>query len=157
MSSILQSRSDNSFMPAYTVEQLGKQISRSVARGDRIINLHLTPPELGSVKLSMEIKDSILHLKIVAESSSAKEVLLNNSHDLKTVLADQGIKLERLDIRVESNSGNALTDLNKGFNQEHRQYQETGGGLFSDGDMKEDISSGVLSRAAKDYLVDLTA
>ncbi|MGB5157838.1 flagellar hook-length control protein FliK [Desulfobacterium sp. N47] len=157
LSSILQSRSDNSFMPAYTVEQLGKQISRSVARGDRIINLHLTPPELGSVKLSMEIKDSILHLKIVAESSSAKEVLLNNSHDLKTVLADQGIKLERLDIRVESNSGNALTDLNKGFNQEHRQYQETGGGLFSDGDMKEDISSGVLSRAAKDYLVDLTA
>ncbi|MBA3035182.1 MAG: flagellar hook-length control protein FliK [Desulfobacterium sp.] len=157
LSSVLKSSSDNSFLPANTIELLGKQISRSVARGDRIINLQLTPPELGSVKISLEIKDSVLQLKIVAESASAKEILLNNSHDLKNVLADQGIKLEKLDIQVQQNSGSTLTDLNKGFGQEHKQYQGTGGSLFSGDDVKDDMSSSVLNRAAKDYLVDLTA
>lgn len=157
LSSALRSRSNSSFLPESTIEQLGKQISRSVARGDRIIKLQLTPPELGTVKLSMEIKDGALRLEMIAESAAAREILLTNSHDLKNLLADQGIKLERLDIQVEPNLGRALTDLNEGFGQEHKRYQKTGGGLFSDGDIKEDISSDVLKKAAKDYLLDLTA
>ncbi|MFH2047299.1 MAG: flagellar hook-length control protein FliK [Pseudomonadota bacterium] len=157
LSAALERRSSSSFLPANTMELLGKQISKSVSRGDRIINLQLTPPELGSVKLSMEIKDSVLQLKMVAESASAKEVLLANSHDLKNVLASQGIKLDRLDIQVDSNFGGALTDLNEGYGREHKQFQETGGNLFFNDNTKEDISSEVLIKAGKDYLLDLTA
>ncbi|MBU1052896.1 MAG: flagellar hook-length control protein FliK [Proteobacteria bacterium] len=157
LSSALERRSGNSFLPANTMELLGKQISKSVARGDRIINLQLTPPELGSVKLSMEIKDSVLQLKMVAESASAKEVLLANSHDLKNVLASQGIKLDRLDIQVDSNFGSALTDLNEGYGREQKQQQETGGNLFLNDNIKEEISSDVLIKASKDNLLNLTA
>lgn len=159
LSSALHNRSNENFLPANTIEQLAKQISGSVARGDKIINLQLTPPELGTVKLSLEIKDGTLRLGMIAESASAKEVLLNNSHELKNMLSDQGIKLERLDIQVEPDLGRALTDLNKGFGQEHKQNQETddGHGLFPVGDVKENISSDIQNRAVKDYLVDLTA
>lgn len=157
LSSALERRSGNSFLPANTMELLGKQISKSVARGDRIINLQLTPPELGSVKLSIEIKDSVLQLKMVAESSSAKDVLLANSNDLKNVLASQGIKLDRLDVQVDSHFGSALSDLNEGYGREHKQHQETGGNLFLNDNIKEEISSDILIKAAKDNLLDLTA
>ena len=157
-SSIPRNRqTDNGFFPEQIVDQLGKQISRSVVRGDRIINLQLNPPELGSVKLSMEIKGNTLQLGMITENSSVKEIMLANAHELKAALLDQGIKLDRLDVQVGQNFGRSLMNLNEGSRQEHQQYQETDGNLFSDNDIQEDVLPSPRSMAGRDYLLDLKA
>lgn len=158
LSSIPRNRqADNSFFPEHIVDQLGRQISKSIVRGDRIINLQLNPPELGTVKLSMEIKGNTLQLGMIAESSSVKEIMLANAHELKAALLDQGIKLDRLDVQVGQNFGRSLMNLNEGSGQERQQYQETGGDLFSDNDIQEDVSPNPRSMAGRDYLLDLKA
>ncbi len=157
LSSVLKIRSADNLPPANTIEMLGKQISNSVARGDKVISLQLTPPELGTIKLSIEIKDNSLRIGMLTETSTAKEILLTNSNDLKHVLANYGIKLDRLDVLVNPNSGHSLTDSNYGFGQEYKQHKETGSSLLSDADAKEDISPDFTKRAVKNYLVDLTA
>lgn len=158
-SSIPRNRqTDSNFFPEHIiVDQLGKQISRSVVRGDRIINLQLNPPELGSVKLTMEIKGNTLQLGMIAESSSVKEIMLANAHELKAALLDQGIKLDRLDVQVGQNFGRSLMNLNEGSGQEPQQYQETDGNLFSDNDLQEDVLPKPRNTAGKDYLLDLKA
>ncbi|MDP3286101.1 MAG: flagellar hook-length control protein FliK [Desulfobacterales bacterium] len=157
-SSILRNRqTDSNFFPEHIVDQLGKQISRSVVKGDRIINLQLNPPELGAVKLSMEIKGNTLQLGMIAESSSVKEVLLANAHELKAALLDQGIKLDSLDIQVEQGFGRSLTNLNEGLEREHQRHQKMNEDLISDNDFQEDILPNLRSMAGRDYLLDLKA
>jgi len=150
-------QTDSNFFPEHIVDQLGKQISKSVIRGDRIINLQLNPPELGAVKLTMEIKGNTLQLGMIAESSSVKEIMLANAHELRSALLDQGIKLDRLDIQVGQNFGRSLMNLNEGSGREHQQYQETDGNLFSDNEIQEDVLPIPLSMAGRDYLLDLKA
>lgn len=158
LSSIPRNRqADNSFFPEHIVDQLGRQISKSIVRGDRIINLQLNPPELGTVKLSMEIKGNTLQLGMIAESSSVKEIMLANTQELRSALLDQGIKLDRLDVQVGQDFGRSLMNLNDGSGQEHQQYQETDVNLFSDNDIQEDVLSNSRSMAGRDYLLNLKA
>jgi hypothetical protein len=158
LSSIPRNRqTDSNFFPEHIVDQLGKQISRSVLRGDRIINLQLNPPDLGAVKLSMEIKGNTLQLGMIAESSSVKEIMLAGAHELRSALLEQGIRLESLDIQVGQNFGRSLTNLNEGSGQEHQQYHETNGDLFSDNDVQEDVLPSPRNMAGRYYLLDLEA
>lgn len=157
-SSIPRNRqTDSNFFPEHIVDQLGKQISRSVVRGDRIINLQLNPPELGTVKLTMEIKGNTLQLGIIAESSSVKEIMLANAHELKAALLDQGIKLDRLDVQVGQNFGRSLMNLSEGSGQEHQRHQKMNEDLISGNDFQEDILPNLRSMAGRDYLLDLEA
>ena len=150
-------QADNSFFPEHIVDQLGKQISRSVLKGDRIINLQLYPPELGTVKLSMEIKGNTLHLGMVTESSSVKEVMLAGAHELKAALLGQGIKLESLDVQVRQSFGQSLMNLNEGSGQEHQQYQKTNGDLLPGNDIQEEVLPDSRSMAGRVYLLNLEA
>ena len=157
-SSIPRNRqTDSNFFPEHIVDQLGKQISRSVVRGDRIINLQLNPPELGTVKLSIEIKGNTLQLGMIAESSSVKEIMLANAHELKAALLDQGIRLDRLDIQVGQNFGRSLMNLNEGSGQAHQRHQKMNEDLISGNDFQEDILSNQRSMAGRDCLLDLEA
>jgi len=104
-------------LPAYLINQVGKQISRSILRGERVIRLQLKPPELGTVKIEMNIKDNILKLGMIAENSSVKELLLSNVHELKQALLEQGVKLDKLDVQINYNFGQSLADSKESTKQ----------------------------------------
>jgi len=139
------------FLPDYLINQVGKQISRSILRGERVIKLQLKPPELGVLKVEMDIKGNILKLGIIAENSSIKELLLSNVHELREALVEQGVKLDRLDIQINYNSGQSLTNSKEG------QGQELDGGPFIAEDDTEDPISGPRNMATGDHLLDLVA
>jgi len=96
------------YIPASIVDQVGKQISRSVLRGDQLVTLQLKPPDLGTVRIKMDIKDHILRLSMTAEHHSVKELLLNNIHELKEALVQHGVKLETVDVQINHNFGQSL-------------------------------------------------
>lgn len=122
-------KSFRSSLPAYLVDQVGKQISRSILRGDRIVRLQLKPPDLGRVKINIDIKDNSLKLGMIAEHSSVKELLLSNVHELRGALVSQGIKLENIDIQINYGFGQSLTGSKEG----KRWNQDSGekGGFIS--------------------------
>lgn len=150
-------QTDGNFFPEHIVYQLRNQISRAVMRGDRVINLQLNPPELGAVKLSMEIKGNALQLGMIAESISAKEIMLAGAQELKSALLDQGIKLESLDVQVGHNFGRSLMNLNEGSGREHQQYRETNLELLTGDEIQDDVLTRVRSMAERNYLLDLEA
>ena len=55
-------------LPSYLVDQVGKQIARSILRGDRSVRLQLKPPELGRMKVNIDFNDNTLKLGMVTET-----------------------------------------------------------------------------------------
>ena len=143
------------FLPAYVMDQVGKQISRSILRGERVIRLQLRPPELGVLKVEMDIKDNILKLWMVTENSSVKELLLSNAHELREALVGQGVKLDRLDIQINYNFDHSLANSKEGLKD--GQGQGINGAPFTAEDDTDDGLSGPQDGLTDDHLLDLVA
>lgn len=153
-------RNDNSLkapLPSYLIDQVGKQISRSILRGDRIVRLQLNPPELGRVKIMIDIKDNALKLGMIAEHSSVKEILLSNVHELKEALASQGIKLENINIQINTGFGQSMAGSKGWMNEGKRWNQNSDGGGFMSENNAEVLQSDPLKMAAGNHLLNLVA
>jgi len=112
-------------LPAHLINQVGRQISRSILRGERVIKLQLHPPDLGSVKVEMDIRDNVLKLGMIIENSTVRELLLSNASELRHALVEQGVKLEKLDIQINYNFGQTLTNSKESSKQNQRGTKGT--------------------------------
>ena len=94
---------------------------RVAQQRDGQIQLRLSPPELGSVKITLTVQDGALAAKLETETASARSVLLDNLPALRERLAEQQIRVEKFDVDVRQEggqSGNASTgDAPKGGQQ----------------------------------------
>ncbi len=111
-------------LPAFLVDQVGKQISRSILRGDRVLTLQLKPPDLGTIRIKMDIKDHTLRLGMIAEHHSVKELLLNNVHELKEALVQHGVKLEKVEVQINYNFGQSLNASKERTDNGHKWSQD---------------------------------
>jgi len=123
-------KSFRGYLPASLVDQVGKQISRSILRGDQVVTLQLKPSGLGTVRIKMDIKDYTLRLSMTAEHHSVKELLLNNVHELKDALVQHGVKLEKVDVQINYNFGQSLNASKEGTDSGHRWRQDFNGEEF---------------------------
>jgi flagellar hook-length control protein FliK len=144
-------------LPTYLIDQVGKQISRSILRGDRIVRLQLKPPELGRVKISIDIKDNVLKLGMIAEHSSVKELLLSNAHELREALVSQGIKLENIDIQINAGFGQSMAGSKEWINEGKRWNQNSGMESFHSDNNEEVLQSEPMKTAAGGSLLNLVA
>jgi flagellar hook-length control protein FliK len=64
------------------------------------IRLRLSPPELGSLRVEVSVRDGVMSARLEAETASARNVLLENLPALRERLAEQNIKVERFDVDV---------------------------------------------------------
>jgi len=144
-------------LPAYLVDQVGKQISRSILRGDRIVRLQLKPPDLGRVKINIDIKDNVLKLGIIAEHSSVKELLLSNVHELRGALVSQGIKLENIDIQINYGFGQSLAGSKQWMNEGQKWNRDSGRGSFMSKNNTEVLQSEPLKMVSGNNLLNLVA
>jgi flagellar hook-length control protein FliK len=143
-------------LPTYLIDQVGRQIARSIRSGERIFSLQLKPPELGTLRIKMDIKGNALKLGMIAENNSAKELLLSNVHELREALVEQGVKLERLDITINYDFGQSLANSKEGLKEWQRWGQEMNGVLcMTESDMEKPLSGP--SMVVDDRLLDLVA
>ena len=145
------------FLPTYLANQVGRQLSRALLRGDRVIRLRLKPPELGAVKIEMDIKDNVLRLEMIAENSTVKELLLSSVHELRNTLTEQGIKIEGLDVQVGHDFNQSLANSEEGLKDRQRLVNEQDRGLLTAENNSNDPVSGLRNRASDDHLLNLVA
>jgi len=144
------------FLPTYLVDQVGRQLSRALLKGDRVIRLRLKPPELGTVKIEMDIKDNVLRLEMIAENSAVKEILLSNVHELRNALMDQGIKIEELDVQVHHDFNHSLANSEEDLKERQRLIREQNRGPLAAENVMDD-PVGSRNGAAGDRLLNLVA
>jgi hypothetical protein len=143
------------FLPGYLAEQVGRQIARSLLAGERVVRLQLRPPELGTVKVEMDIKEGVLRVGMITENSSVKELLLSNAHELRDALVEQGVKLERLDVQINHDSNQSLAHTKEHPGEEQRWIRDADGFLVLEPKSDEDPITGLRSLALSHHVLDV--
>lgn len=90
-----------------------------------VLQLRLSPPELGSIKLELFIESGSLTARIEAETQTARKVLLDNLPALRERLAQQDIRVERFDVDVRRDGAGGQPDWQAGERQEQRSPHAT--------------------------------
>lgn len=91
------------------VTRLVPEIESLIKSGDRkVVTLNLSPENLGSVKVSLDIKDHSVNAKIEVANDSVKQIVLNQAETLKASLTQSGIQLAALNVSVNNQDSKSL-------------------------------------------------
>jgi flagellar hook-length control protein FliK len=85
-----------------------------------VLQLRLSPPELGSIKLELLVERGVLTARIEAETSTTRKVLLDNLPALRERLAQQEIRVDRFDVDVRQDGAGSQPDWQARERHEHR-------------------------------------
>jgi flagellar hook-length control protein FliK len=88
---------------ARLVQRVARAVQTAEERGGEL-KLRLSPPELGSLKLEVQIRDGALSARIEAQTPEAKQVLIDSLPALREKLSEQNLRVEKFDVDL-SNSG----------------------------------------------------
>ncbi len=117
-------------LPAYVMDQVGRQIVKSVKSGSNEVRLQLKPPSLGRLQLNIESSGEGIKVKIFAEQPATKEMLLSHAGEMKSSLMDQGLRVEKIDVQVSNDFNQSMTNArqesNKSYDQRHPDSRESG-------------------------------
>ena len=91
-------------LPSYVVRQVSDQIVQMVQKQQNTLNLKLKPANLGDLSLEITVKDGAVKAVMMAETVAAKNALDSGLDQLKQLLGQQGLKLERLEVMVNPDS-----------------------------------------------------
>lgn len=149
-------------LPSAVVNQVGKEIAGFLQRGHRIFTLQLKPPELGTVNIEMDVKENVLKLSVVTETSSAKDMLQSNYVDLKRVLEGYGVRVESFDVQLNTSLNHASANGDGFLNQQHPFHGRFGknphsGKPTGETTGEDDIDMPVSRQPDKDGLIDVLA
>lgn len=86
------------------IQRVGGAI-RSAQNRDGEIHLQLRPPELGSLRIEIVVKQGVLTAQLETETAAAKIILLDNLPALRERLAEQDIRIEKFDVNVRDEGG----------------------------------------------------
>lgn len=76
----------------------GRTIASKAAAGGGSIRLQLEPPQLGQMKLDIQVDKDGVRAAAVVESSQVKQVLLDNLPQLRQMFNEKGMDLQRFDV-----------------------------------------------------------
>jgi flagellar hook-length control protein FliK len=86
------------------VQRVAKAVQSAVERGGDL-QIRLSPPELGSLRLQVKLADGVLSAKLEAETPQARQILTDNLPQLRERLAQQDIRIEKFDVDLFSSGG----------------------------------------------------
>ena len=78
---------------------------RAASQGDGTVRMRLHPPELGSLRLEVSVRDGALTARLETDTPEARSVLLDHLPALRDRLAQQDIKIERFEVSYQNGSG----------------------------------------------------
>ena len=105
--------------PARFVGRVAKAFQVASER-DGTLQLRLSPPELGALKLQLTVKDGVMSAQLETENAGARRVLLEHLPMLRDRLAEQSIRIDRFDVDVrQENNGEQANP--RGSNQNPEQ------------------------------------
>jgi flagellar hook-length control protein FliK len=68
------------------------------------IKLRLSPPELGSMRLELTVRDGVMTAHVQTETDAARTMLLDHLPQLRDRLADHNIKIDQFDVELMNQS-----------------------------------------------------
>jgi len=94
------------------INRVARAFQSAEARGGEV-RLRLSPPELGSLRVSVRLQDGVLHARVEAETEAARQILTQNLPSLRDRLAEQNIRVERFDVELMDRQADSPSDQHR--------------------------------------------
>jgi len=98
---------------------LAARLRVSLAGDGARVRMHLTPRELGEVVVRLELKDGLATAHLIADNRDAGRLLTAAMADLRTALADRGLRLDSVQVRV---AGDGEGPMHGNAHAQHQQH-----------------------------------
>lgn len=130
-----------------TIEKLtaitGRTLLQKAQEGGGSIRLQLEPPELGHMKLEIQVTKDGVKAEAVVENGLVRQTLMDNIPQLRQVLLDKGLELQRFDVFQQMSQNTSREGWSEG--------QTGGDGYAYDEPETEKTSNGVKQRQRTSY------
>jgi len=107
------------------VEHVVRVARASAGRGQWQVQIRLHPPELGRIRLDVNVRQDVLNMRIVVETGEARELISARVGQLREALQQHGITVDRID--VEPRRASASEASQSGGDNASRQGSGEGG------------------------------
>ncbi len=104
-------------LPMHVMYQVSRQVIKAVQANQQQLQLQLKPAQLGRLQMNIDQSGDALKIHIIAEQQSARDMLLSQTSELRSTLADQGLRLEKIDVQVHQDFDQAMAHAR----QDHRR------------------------------------
>jgi flagellar hook-length control protein FliK len=74
------------------------------------VQLRLSPPELGSLRIEVRVQEGVLTARVETESAAARSAVLEHLPQLRERLAEQGVRIERFDVDLMQQGSSGTPD-----------------------------------------------
>ena len=98
---------------------------RSAQQNDGQIQMRLSPPELGTMRIEIAVRNGVLTANLETETADARRVILDNLPALRQRLAEQDIRVEKFDVDVRRDGGQSDNQSGAQDRQAEQQSQRT--------------------------------
>ena len=114
-------------VPYYLNQQVGRQLANAIRNNDSQVRIQLRPPHLGTLQLDLEVQNNVLRVGMATDNQLARDILVSHVNELKDALAEQGIRIDDVDIQINydlgqslANDQNEVDERNRLFNTNHK-------------------------------------
>lgn len=142
-----KARESRAALHKHVMNQVEKQVLRTVKLGERDISFRLNPPDLGKMHLKLENVRNGVNIKIIAEKSSTHEILIQQAQDFKAQMESQGMQVAEVNVELAHDFDQAMARERRNDSNNSKKSKNGNWGKIS-GDSKKQESS-VLSRRSK--------
>jgi len=126
---------------------------RAAQERDGQIHLRLSPPELGTLRIEIAVKQGVLTARLETESAAARNLLLDNLPALRERLAEQEIRVEKFDVDVRDESGKQ-DNQTEGRNQESTKTRTASTTESNKTSREQEPVDGILSAPTSPTTID---
>lgn len=121
---ILKSKSNFKSLPTFVTNQVSKSIVRAVNQGENTLKIQLKPPELGRLTVTIDNSGNTMKVNIVTDNAAARDILVTNASELKSVLSNSGVNLERFDVDMNSDFRQSMADARGHAGNSNKRNQD---------------------------------
>jgi flagellar hook-length control protein FliK len=122
--------------------QVLNSLKNAIANGDNEIQIRLDPPELGSMKLFLQLDGDSVRVILETSNELAKRALEESLDDLRKMLEDEGLEVDEFLLRDESENPEADARQSAG---------EEDGLPGNNAESEEETTAAELERASRAY------
>jgi flagellar hook-length control protein FliK len=120
---IIKSKTTFKSLPNFVTQQVSKSIVRAVNQGENILKIQLKPPELGRLMVTIDNSGNSMRVNITTENAAAREILVSNVNEIRTVLSNSGVNLERFDVDMNSDFRQSMADARQQAGQSNKRQR----------------------------------
>ncbi|WP_438467274.1 flagellar hook-length control protein FliK [Marinomonas sp. PE14-40] len=114
--------------------EMGEKMMWMNKQGIQQAEIHLDPPELGSLTVKVSVDSDVATVSFVAASTQVKDLLEGQVQRLREMMAQQGVELTEVDVNVsQQGSGSHQSDeeTNNQFAQNELESEEVDSALMT--------------------------